>query len=597
MLNKLLSNLPFNPSLLHQVAFYQKRLKEEATLRRIGLILLVLTMFLQMLAVVAPPRPTMAQSNNDILRGGVSSKDQMVAHCRSNTQDFSTILLNQFGITCDQLTTGAVVTVKSTNHNGQLYSMGRTPQGPVGRANKATDEREVRVSGLSYPLYLRRLASFDSGASSSYQALSVKNAFGLDYYILFNCGNIVQIGAPEQPPSTTPTPAPTPKPPITDCRGFQIIAPTSVTAGGSFTAVFVITNNIPWGNDASYPLRSETPTDNTTWGKRRTGEFRALAANATTQHSDTFTAPTAAGSYDFSWRVIKENYQNISPICGQKIQVTSTPTVVDVCPNVPGVQTNASECDVCPNMSGVQTNVSQCDVCPNVSGVQTDSNQCDVCPNIAGTQSSEAECKPCDAAQSQLNPALCLILRKQARNVTQDIDDANNTTAAGGDVIVYTLSVKNTGTADVDDFVIEENISDILQYADTQDLNGARRDNDTGIIKWSAADIDAGRTITREFRVKIKNPIPQTPVSVSDPSTFDLTLTNVYGNTVIIKLPGSIVKTTEKVATTLPNTGPGTSLFIGFMFTVIVGYFFSRSRLLARELAIVKHDYAATGGV
>src|SRR5207245_208046 len=97
--------------------------------------------------------------------------------------------------------------------------------------------------------------------------------------------------------------------------------------------------------------------------------------------------------------------------------------------------------------------------------------------------------------------------------------------------------------------------------------------------------------------VRVKNPIPQTPRSVANPGSFDLIMTNVYGKDVInIKLPGSVAKTTEQVVTTLPNTGPGTSIGIGFGLAAVVSYFFARSRLMARELDIVRQEYNTGGG-
>jgi hypothetical protein len=47
---------------------------------------------------------------------------------------------------------------------------------------------------------------------------------------------------------------------------------------------------------------------------------------------------------------------------------------------------------------------------------------------------------------------------------------------------------------------------------------------------------------------------------------------------------------------TLPNTGPGTSLIGGMGITLVVGYFFARSRLLAKEVNIIRTDFAMTGG-
>jgi LPXTG-motif cell wall-anchored protein len=51
----------------------------------------------------------------------------------------------------------------------------------------------------------------------------------------------------------------------------------------------------------------------------------------------------------------------------------------------------------------------------------------------------------------------------------------------------------------------------------------------------------------------------------------------------------------EQVATTLPNTGPSSSMMVSVLAVMIIGYFFFRSRLLTKELEIVHHEYSAGG--
>jgi hypothetical protein len=63
-------------------------------------------------------------------------------------------------------------------------------------------------------------------------------------------------------------------------------------------------------------------------------------------------------------------------------------------------------------------------------------------------------------------------------------------------------------------------------------------------------------------------------------------MVNVYGNTITIHVPSPPVKTVEGAATSLPNTGPGTSLFLTATVVIVAGYFYSRARLLARESEI-----------
>ena len=60
-------------------------------------------------------------------------------------------------------------------------------------------------------------------------------------------------------------------------------------------------------------------------------------------------------------------------------------------------------------------------------------------------------------------------------------------------------------------------------------------------------------------------------------------MTNTYGNTINIHLPGSPTATITTAATSLPNTGPGTGLFIAAIVLMGAGYFYARARLLARE--------------
>ena len=60
------------------------------------------------------------------------------------------------------------------------------------------------------------LSSWDARVPSTYQALSVGNAFGIQFYILFTCGNVVEFGPPPKPtPPPAPKPAPTPVPTAT----------------------------------------------------------------------------------------------------------------------------------------------------------------------------------------------------------------------------------------------------------------------------------------------------------------------------------------------------------------------------------------------
>lgn len=512
MFNKLLNNLPFNPSLIDQVSFYAKRLKRESSFRRLGFIFIALAMVIQLIAVVSPPKQSLASSNNDLINGGIGSVSDAVYHCQNNTQGYGTIMA-YYNISCANIGAAQTITLHSNDYNGQLFSMGRIPYSKAG-------ETPVNISGTNY--YLRYLWSWDTwGSWSTYTALKGTSGNGQTFFILFNCGNLVFIGLP-------PAPTPPPKPVCTTTEGTWYQG---------------------WGF----------------WYRSPDGDVnKAIQPVATINPCVPPTKPACTVSSGVWYQGWGFWYQSPD---GSVNKATKTVTT-DPCVTAPPKK------------------------CPYDSSILETDAKCVPCPFNQNITTSNKSCRPCENAQTKEDKTACLSYGKKASNDTQGIADANNTTAKAGDTITYTLTVKNNGKADVDGFVIQENLSDVLDYADIMTLNGGTKDAGN-IVKWPAKTIKAGQTVTEQFQVKVKDPIPGTPASSSDPGHFDLTMTNVYGNTVNIKLPATVSKTAEAVSTSLPNTGPGTTLTVGFVIVTIAGYFFARSRLLAKELTIVKTDYTA----
>jgi uncharacterized repeat protein (TIGR01451 family) len=214
------------------------------------------------------------------------------------------------------------------------------------------------------------------------------------------------------------------------------------------------------------------------------------------------------------------------------------------------------------------------------------------CQYDSSITADNTSCKPCEESTSSGDAAACVTIHKTASDTTAGTADANNTTANPGDVITYTLYAKNNGKATVKDYLFEENLDDLLVYADVTDLHGGTMDA-SHKVDWPATFIDPGQTATVQVTIKVKDPVPQTPVTQNDPYHYDLIMTNVYGNTINIKVPGSPAKTVEAAATTLPNTGPGTSMFIGGVVVIAAGYFYGRSRLLAKESRLALQENTA----
>lgn len=530
---RLVTNLPFNPSLIHQVSFYGKRLKQETSIRRLGFAFIALTFFVQLFAVLAPPKPSLASDvNNDLIPGGFSNRDQATLHCLDRNSDYSKILLN-YGITCDNVATASTRSLNANEYGGQLLSMGRLPYGKAG-------EYPVSIGGGTY--YWRNLNSW---GNANYTALEVTNVFGVKFFILFNCGNLVSIGKMPEPKPNTPPPAVK----TVNCNGLFIsVTPGAVVKKGTTIAVRGL------------------------YSGQNLGANDSLTINYDYINADTgqpVVSPTSVPGIKFVNGIAEDKTNRLFTLNTPGHYIFRTAALWNG--NI-----------VAGSLTGNCTH-----------RVNVEKPPVDVCPDIPGTQTDEAQCKPCDKAENN-DATVCVVLSKTAKNETQKIDNADGTVAHAGDVITYTLSAQNTGKVTVKKFSIAENISDILDYAEVIDYHGGVKDNQN-VVRWPSGDIKAGQTMSKQLTVRVKNPIPQTPVSASNPGKFDLTMTNVYGNTVNIRLPGSTVKTTEQLSTSLPNTGPGTNLVIAFVVVTVAGYFFARSRLMAQELRIVQHEY--TSGV
>ncbi|HVI60903.1 MAG TPA: hypothetical protein VM535_01960, partial [Candidatus Saccharimonadales bacterium] len=183
MFEKLLSQLPYNPGLVQQMSFYSRRMREEASIRRVGMVFIVLAFMVQFFAVLSPPKSTVASSDNDLISGGIGSAGDAARHCRNNSRGFGGIL-DTYGITCQQVANAQTVRLNSGAHNGDLFSMGHLAYGKAG-------ETPVDINGKR--LYWRYLSSW---GQANYQALKLNASSGKLFYILYSCGNLVSVGLP-----------------------------------------------------------------------------------------------------------------------------------------------------------------------------------------------------------------------------------------------------------------------------------------------------------------------------------------------------------------------------------------------------------------
>jgi uncharacterized repeat protein (TIGR01451 family) len=163
-----------------------------------------------------------------------------------------------------------------------------------------------------------------------------------------------------------------------------------------------------------------------------------------------------------------------------------------------------------------------------------------------------------------------LSFAKRAHNDTKNVD-ATTTTASRGDFITYTLTVTNSGNADATNFVITDDLSGVLPFADMVDLGGGSLNGNS--ISYPALTIPANGSVSKTFRVRIKT-------SLSQSLTYQLQ--NTYGNTVVINV-GSVLGSSTFIA---PVTGAAGNSAMAFAGLLTLGFIAYKKRELLKKLIL-----------
>ncbi|MGE5392994.1 MAG: hypothetical protein ACM3NH_04595 [Candidatus Saccharibacteria bacterium] len=173
-----------------------------------------------------------------------------------------------------------------------------------------------------------------------------------------------------------------------------------------------------------------------------------------------------------------------------------------------------------------------------VSNVQTTvTNTATASADNAGQVSDSASVFLSSVRGTDIN----LILSKRAYNNTQN-QDATTVTARPGDVITYTLSVQNNGTADATSYVFQDDLSDILQLSELGNFSGGNFDTGHLSLSWPAVTIPASGKVEKTFTVTVRETFP---------AGTDFVMTNTFGNTVNVRVRGPF---------TAPATGNPTTI-------------------------------------
>jgi uncharacterized repeat protein (TIGR01451 family) len=157
---------------------------------------------------------------------------------------------------------------------------------------------------------------------------------------------------------------------------------------------------------------------------------------------------------------------------------------------------------------------------------------------------------------------------KRAWNDTKNVD-ATSTTASREDFITYTLTVNNSGNSAATNFVITDDLSGVLPFADLMDKGGASLNGNT--LSYPSVTVPAGGSVSKTFRVRVK-------FNLSQSLTYQLK--NTYGNTVIINI-GSVLGASTFTA---PVTGAAGNSAAAFAGLLVLGFVAYKKRAVLKKL-------------
>ena len=210
----------------------------------------------------------------------------------------------------------------------------------------------------------------------------------------------------------------------------------------------------------------------------------------------------------------------------------------------------------------------------NGSSSQTLTNTATASADNSNTASTQASVFVSSVLGSNVN----LILSKRAFNQTLNVN-ATTTAARAGDVIIYTLAVQNSGNTAANNYVFQDDISDVLALSQLQTFDNATFNMGNLSLAWPATTIPAGGTVEKTFSVKINSAFA---------AGTDNVMTNVFGNTVNV----SVVKPTVLGAFIAPKTGATATIAFVLSFITVLGFaaYKKKEKILSTLAAITAYN-------
>jgi uncharacterized repeat protein (TIGR01451 family) len=422
-------------------------------------------------------------------------------------------------------------------------------------------------------VYERYLWSWDKSAYSTYRAIQGITADGRWFAVLMNCGNLVVTESPPAPLSPV----------------GNVIHNCEAITGWAYDP-----NQTSKAVKVGLLIRLESSTADYDYIEAL-ADLPDASSGVDGNHGFRFTIPSK-WKHD-SLRTVYTLVAFDASGGGQDIDLASTQYIdgpcssakPEPCPFNLALNKDDDNCTECPYQPNLWFKDSSCtpppdkvEPCAYNASLDADDERCKVCPTDSNLWIDHEQCQ---------EPFALIIYAKSARNITQEIADANNTTAHPGDVIEYHLLAQNVGNQSAP-VTINEDLSDVLEYSTLIDQDGGQLDDD-GKIMWAEIVLGAQQSIEKMIQIKIDKPISASPSPANNLESNNLELRNVFHDDLItIKVPRPVTKTPEVLAASLPNTGPGINTTISLVLIMMSTFFYSRNRQLAKELMLVKKTFS-----
>lgn len=588
MFKKIVSNLPFSPTLISELGFYAKRLKKEEATRRLGLILTAVALVVQSFVVFSPPESANAANSGDLVHGGIHTRSQLFAAWDNNTQGYRD-LLRHAGITdrtaLSKLKDGEINTRTNSKDNGWLT------WNRVSRGGAKYNETAMTVG--TQTIYVRSLAAFDvkntKGSGSWYPAWVGVNSRGEQFAIMKGCANITM---KKRPPSDRNMQ-------VCDIASRKIVTiresqfnsskyskNTSDCAAKPISVCNLATSKIITIDERDFDTKkhSKNPDD----CKPKPAPVATCSSLVVKKISRTevelqAAASVANGATIKSYTYVIRDKDN-KEVLRRTVATTGSTSSLKHSIETEGTYT----VEVIVSTSLGDRKADGCNGSFTVAPIER-------CPLNPGLPINDPDCQPCPGDPTlwvkDENCAAKVIRKKNAKNLTANVE-AEKVTANASDRIEYTLTATNEGKADVT-FDITDDLSDILEYAGLSDRGGGTFNEQTKILSWKDVTLKPGEQQKRTYVVQLASKISPMSRGTSDPSSYDCRIINTFGDTIEVDVNCPAPKVVEQVVPELPKTGPTENLIIGGIFAAIVTFLYLRSRQMNKEVRLIRREVTA----